>query len=358
MCSASSQGSSMWPNITVTVRAHPGRVGGLDDLDSACDRQPFGGIARGRRRGAPPRRCPGWSRGPRPEALEHLGQRELARHGVHLHGRLRVQVHPPAASSLTTCRSPRSPRSASPDVSPTACRSRSPRNRRARGPCGGTPPLVLVGVRRAPALAEAAERAADGADVRNVDVAVDHEGDRVTGKLPAQQSGGWRMSSTASGRVSANSAVSSSSVRAPPSCARSIAAGTRSRLIVRSSRRPEPPRGMNDQYFVLIASSTLCSGQSGFMYCGYTHRRSAGEAPRGARRLRTSCTRGKGCSGEMWSPLAARPPRSVAPSSTSGSHQSERFGGIWMPTSGISRRHSRTSARMWSSVTSVRPTSR
>ena len=55
----------------------------------------------------------------------------------------------------------------------------------------------------------------------------------------------------------------------------------------------------------------------------------------------------------MWSPFADSPPRSVAPSSTSGSHQSDRFGGIWMPTSGISRRHSRTSARMWSSVTSV-----
>ena len=50
------------------------------------------------------------------------------------------------------------------------------------------------------------------------------------------------------------------------------------------------------------------------------------------------CTDGNGCSGEMWSPLADRPPRSVAPSSTSGSHQSERFGGIWTPTSGISRR--------------------
>ena len=31
---------------------------------------------------------------------------------------------------------------------------------------------------------------------------------------------------------------------------------------------------MNDQYFTLIASSTPCSSQSGFMYCGYTHRRS------------------------------------------------------------------------------------
>src|SRR4051795_9756600 len=65
------------------------------------------------------------------------------------------------------------------------------------------------------------------------------------------------------------------------------------------------------------------------------------------------CTDGNGCSGEMWSPLADSPPKSVAPSSTSGSHQSERFGGICTPTSGIRRRHSRTSARMSSSVTGV-----
>ncbi len=55
----------------------------------------------------------------------------------------------------------------------------------------------------------------------------------------------------------------------------------------------------------------------------------------------------------MWSPLADRPPRSVAPSSTSSSHQSARFGGIWIPTSGISRRHSRTSSFMSSSVIGV-----
>src|SRR5215203_3726643 len=42
----------------------------------------------------------------------------------------------------------------------------------------------------------------------------------------------------------------------------------------------------------------------------------------------------------MWSPLAERPPRSVAPASTSADHQSERLGGTWIPTSGISRRHS------------------
>ncbi len=43
--------------------------------------------------------------------------------------------------------------------------------------------VVLVGVRRALALAEAAERAADRADVRDVDVAVDDERDRLAGEL-------------------------------------------------------------------------------------------------------------------------------------------------------------------------------
>ena len=46
--------------------------------------------------------------------------------------------------------------------------------------------VVLVGVRRALALAEPAERAADDADVRDVDVAVDHERDRLPRELLAQ----------------------------------------------------------------------------------------------------------------------------------------------------------------------------
>jgi hypothetical protein len=46
--------------------------------------------------------------------------------------------------------------------------------------------VVLVGVGRALALPEAAERAADDADVRDVDVAVDDEGDVVAGELGAQ----------------------------------------------------------------------------------------------------------------------------------------------------------------------------
>jgi hypothetical protein len=49
---------------------------------------------------------------------------------------------------------------------------------------------VLVGVGRALALAEAAERAADDADVRDVDVAVDDEGHLVARELGAQLVGG------------------------------------------------------------------------------------------------------------------------------------------------------------------------
>ncbi len=81
-------------------------------------------------------------------------------------------------------------------------------------------------------------------------------------------SAAWRMSSIASGRVSANSAVSSSCDSAAPSRPRAIAPGTRSRRIARSSRRPEPRRGMNDQKRSLTTSSTPCSIQCGSMYCG------------------------------------------------------------------------------------------
>ena len=59
--------------------------------------------------------------------------------------------------------------------------------------------------------------------------------------------------------------------------------------------------------------------------------------PRGASSFRTWCGLGNGSSGLMWSPLLERPPRSVAPASTSSGHQSARFGGTWTPTSGIRR---------------------
>jgi hypothetical protein len=76
------------------------------------------------------------------------------------------------------------------------------------------------------------------------------------------------MSSTTSGRRSANSAVSSSRVSRWSERAFSIARGATSSAIVTSRRRPEPLRGMNDQYLSLIVSSTPCATQSWSMYCG------------------------------------------------------------------------------------------
>jgi hypothetical protein len=76
---------------------------------------------------------------------------------------------------------------------------------------------VLVGVGRAAPLAEAAERAADGADVRHVDVAVDDERDGLPRQLGAQLVGGLAHVLDRLGAVSANSAVSSSALSATPS---------------------------------------------------------------------------------------------------------------------------------------------
>ena len=127
-------------------------------------------------------------------------------------------------------------------------------------------------------------------------------------------SAAWRMSSTASGRVSANSAVSSSGVSSTPSRPFATAPATRSRRIgCGASVRPEPLRGMNDQKRVLMTSSTPWSTQSASMYFAYTQSRSVSATPSSSSRLRTWCGDGNGCSGEMWSPLDDRPPRSVAP---------------------------------------------
>ena len=77
-----------------------------------------------------------------------------------------------------------------------------------------------------------------------------------------------RISSITSGRVSENSAVSSSSLSSSPSRPFSIARGASSGSIVRSWRRPDPRRGMKLQYLSLTTSSTPCSIHSGSMYCG------------------------------------------------------------------------------------------
>ena len=108
---------------------------------------------------------------------------------------------------------------------------------------------------------------------------------------------------------------------------------------------------MKLQYLTLIVSITACAIHSGSMYCGYTHSRSVSAHAVACSCLRTWCGEGNGCSGEMWSPFALSPPRSVAPAATSSPHQSARFGGTWMPTSGISRRVSAINRFMSSMLT-------
>ena len=102
----------------------------------------------------------------------------------------------------------------------------------------------------------------------------------------------------------------------------------------------------------MITSITGREIHSGSMYSGYTHSRSVSATPVGPQPLAHLDGDGNGCSGEMWSPFALSPPRSVAPARTSSTHQSDRFGGTWIPTSGSSRRASATSRFMSSIVTS------
>ena len=79
-------------------------------------------------------------------------------------------------------------------------------------------------------------------------------------------SAAWRISSIASGRVSANMAVSSSALSASPARPLAIAPATRSgRIGTGASVRPEPRRGMKLQYLTLIVSSTAGSIHSGSM---------------------------------------------------------------------------------------------
>ena len=79
-------------------------------------------------------------------------------------------------------------------------------------------------------------------------------------------SAAWRMSSIASGRVSANSAVSSPASSAPPARARAIVSGRSAPF--GPSVRPEPRRGMKLQKRALITSSTPWASHSGSMKRG------------------------------------------------------------------------------------------
>ena len=146
-----------------------------------------------------------------------------------------------------------------------------------------------------------------------------------------------RMSSITSGRRSANSAVSSSRVSARPSRARSIAPGARSARIGTSAPpagaapRDERPvleldrveHALRDPFLVdVLRVDAEALGQRvalGLQLLAHLVRaRERHARARCGRRSRRG-RRGR-----------SRPPR------TRSSHQSERFGGIWMPTSGIS----------------------
>ena len=88
-------------------------------------------------------------------------------------------------------------------------------------------------------------------------------------------SAAWRISSIASARVSANSAVSSSALSAAPrGPARSRRPRARGGSAHGGSVRPDPRRGMKLQYLTLIVSITPCAIHSGRCTCGYTHSRS------------------------------------------------------------------------------------
>ena len=188
MCSASSQGSSMWPNITVTVERRPALWRGLDDLDPAGHRQlvrrdPLahpvvehlgGGSRRGVQAGLA-------------QPMEDLDRRQTRgeAHVVDLHGRVGVQVQ----LGRDLLRRPQ----------PLLVVLERPVGMDARldAELGGAElhgvgdlalevlARMLVGVGRALALSEPAERAADDADVRDVDVAVHHEGHGLPGQLGA-----------------------------------------------------------------------------------------------------------------------------------------------------------------------------
>src|ERR1044072_6696345 len=113
----------------------------------------------------------------------------------------------------------------------------------------------LVGVGRAPPLAEAAEGTADDADVGEVDVAVDDEGGAIAGQLGAPL-------------VRGDPHLLDRPRPPPPPRPLATACSVRPAASFSSRLRPEPFRGMKLQYFSLTPSRTPCSIHSGSMYCG------------------------------------------------------------------------------------------
>ena len=146
-------------------------------------------------------------------------------------------------------------------VAPNSTASRDPRGEVLLGD--------LVGVRRAPPLPEPAEGAADDADVGEVDVAVDDEGDPVPGQLrPQLIRGDPHLLDHLRPRLGEQrrQLVLGQLLALAPLRDRLLGASPASS--VSSLRRPDPRRGMKLQYFSLITSRTPCSIHSGSMYCG------------------------------------------------------------------------------------------
>ena len=210
--------------------------------------------------------------------------------------------------------------------------------------------VVLVGVRRALALAEPAEGAADGADVRHVDVAVDDERHRLPRQLRAaarRRPRACPRSPRAASRRTSPSAPAATS--ASPACARAPLPGRRGprRMANGASWRPEPPprdeapvaRLDHVEHALLHPAGVdvLRVDAEALGQRDPVRRQALADlVGRGERDARARCGR-RWRSGRR-GPSPPRPPAS--------GHQSERLGGIWTPTSGSSRRASRTSRRM------------
>ena len=144
-------------------------------------------------------------------------------------------------------------------------------------------------------------------------------------------SAAWRMSSIASGRLSANIAVELVRRRAPaPSRARSIVPGADGR---RAAARDEGAVAVAD-HLEHARRDPLGVDERG--------RRRTGARRARRRPRRAACAPGPATGtgararcGRRW-PTGRRGRSRRRP--TSSGHQSARFGGTWMPTSGISRR--------------------
>jgi hypothetical protein len=178
----------MWPNITVTVERMPsaceasmistqghGKLVGADPLAHPVMENLSGGPGRGAEPGLP-------------QPLEYLARRQAA-HVAHvrdLHRRIGVEMDVR--------------RDALGHAQPVLVVLEPPVRVDARlhaelggaeldrllNPTGELFLSVLVGVGRAPRLAEAAEGAADHAHVGDIDVAIDHERHRLARQLAAQ----------------------------------------------------------------------------------------------------------------------------------------------------------------------------